>query len=83
MNQSERRLFLIRSLLGEHPEYRDIDIPADANTQRQLLRGLLNIRAPQPIDADFLKIQDEYLQGETIAKGDTAELRDPLRDDLR
>ena len=39
MNQSERRLFLIQSLLKEKTEYRDIDIPAEAESQRQLLRG--------------------------------------------
>ena len=71
MNQSERRLFLIRSLLRENPEYRDMSIPADANSQRQLLRGLLNIRAPRRSSPDFLQIQDEYLQGETAAKGIT------------
>ena len=46
-------------------------IPADTNSQRQLLRGLMNIRAPQHADADFLQMQDEYLQGETAAKGVT------------
>ena len=71
MNQSERRLFLIQSLLRENPDYRDMSIPADANSQRQLLRGLLNIREPRRIGADFLQIQDEYLQGETAAKGIT------------
>ena len=71
MNQSERRLFLIRSLLKENPEYRDMGIPADANSQRQLLRGLLNIRAPRRSSPDFLQIQDEYLQRETAAKGIT------------
>ena len=71
MNQSERRLFLIQSLLKEKPDYRDMRIPADANSQRQLLRGLLNIRAPRRIGADFLKIQDEYLQEATAAKGVT------------
>ena len=76
MNQSERRLFLIQSLLKENPEYRDMGIPADANSQRQLLRGLLNIREPRRIGADFLKIQDEYLQTATAAKGimDAADL---------
>ena len=69
MNQAQRRLFLIQSLLKEKPEYRDIDIPAEPQSQRQLLRGLMNIRAPQNADADFLKMQDEYLQGETAAKG--------------
>ena len=71
MNQSERRIVLIRVLLNEHPEYQELRIPADANSQRQLLRGLLNIREPRRIGADFLQIQDEYLQGETAAKGIT------------
>lgn len=71
MNQAQRRLFLIQSLLKEKPEYRDIAIPAEPESQRQLLRGLMNIRAPQRIEADFLKMQDTYLQGETAAKGIT------------
>lgn len=71
MNQSEKRQFLIRSLLKERPEYRDMGIPAEPESQRQLLRGLMNIRAPQRIGADFLKMQDAYLQGETTAKGIT------------
>ena len=71
MNQAQRRLFLIQSLLKEKPEYRDIAIPAEPESQRQLLRGLMNIRAPQRIGADFLKMQDAYLQGENEAKGIT------------
>ena len=71
MNQSEKRLFLIQTLLKEQPQYRDMGIPTDADSQRQLLRGLMNIRAPQRIGADFLKMQDEYLQSETAAKGIT------------
>lgn len=71
MNQSEKRLFLIQSLLKEKTEYRDIDIPAEPESQRQLLRGLMNIRAPLRIGASFLKMQDAYLQGETAAKGIT------------
>lgn len=71
MNQSEKRQFLIRSLLQERPEYRDIAIPAEPESQCQLLRGLMNIRAPQSVGADFLQTQDAYLQGETAAKGIT------------
>ena len=71
MNQSENRLFLIQSLLKERQEYQNIEIPAGAESQRQLLRGLMNIRAPQHTDGAFLKTQDEYLQGETAAKGVT------------
>ena len=71
MNQSERRIVLIRVLLKEHPEYQELRIPADTDAQRQLLRGLLNIREPRRIGTDFLQIQDEYLQGETAAKSIT------------
>ena len=39
MNQSEKRLFLIQSLLKENPAYRDLGIPADTNSQRQLYEG--------------------------------------------
>ena len=83
MNQSENRLFLIQSLLKEQPQYRDMGIPADTNSQRQLLRGLMNIRTPQSVGADFLQTQDAYLQGETTAKGitDVADLT-PIQPDL-
>ena len=83
MNQSERRMSLIRVLLKENPEYQELRIPADADTQRQLLRGLLNIREPRRIGTDFLQIQDAYLQEETAAKGitDAADLT-PLQPGL-
>ena len=69
MNQSEKRLFLLQSLLRERSEYPGFGVPSDTASQRQLLRGLMNIRAPQRTNADFLKVQDEYLQDETAAKG--------------
>ena len=71
MNQAQRRLFLIQSLLKERPQFSGIDIPTEADSQQQLLRGLMNIRNPEPIATDFLKIQDDYLQDETAAKGVT------------
>ena len=76
MKQSERRIFLIKSLLQERTEYRDISISADTEEQKQLLRALMNVRAPKPIGTEFLRIQDEYLQYEIAAKGitDVAEL---------
>ena len=69
MNQSERRIFLIQELLKERKEYRDIEIPKSSIEQKQLLRALMNIRMPQPMDSEFLKIQDTYLQQETLEKG--------------
>lgn len=71
MNQSEKRLFLIQSLLNERPSCQRRIIPADSERQKILLRGLMNVRRPQPIDAAFLQVQDDYLQRETAAKGVT------------
>ena len=71
MNQSEKRLFLIQSLLNERPSCQKQVIPADAERQKILLRGLMNVRRPVRIGADFLQVQDAYLQDETAAKGIT------------
>ncbi len=83
MMQEERRLFLIQSLLRENTEYRNLRIPEDAAEQRGLLRGLLNIRAPKQADAEFLRVQDAYLQEETAQKGitDIADLK-PVQEGL-
>ena len=62
MKQSERRIFLIKSLLQERTEYRDISISADTEQKKQLLRALMNVRTPQHIGKEFLRIQDEYLK---------------------
>ena len=71
MNQSERRLFLIQSLLDERPSCQKQVIPADSERQKILLRGLINVRRPARIGTEFLQVQDAYLQGETTAKGIT------------
>ena len=71
MNQSEKRLFLINALLKERPSCQKREIPADAARQRILLRRLMNVRHPGAASAEFLQIQDEYLQAETAAKGIT------------
>ena len=71
MNQSERRNFLIQSLLDESQEYHDLQIPSDSTGQRQLLRGLMNVRMAKKSSAEFLKIQDAYLQEDSAKKGVT------------
>ena len=71
MVQSERRRFLIGKLLSEDIRYRDMKVPAGESEQKQLLRGLMNIRLPRKIDCEFLKVQDEYLKAEIAAKGIT------------
>lgn len=64
MNQTEKRLYLIQTLLNEQPEYRNLSIPQSVDGQKKLLRSLLNVRPPKPIPPRFLEIQDEYLTAE-------------------
>lgn len=69
MTQEERRIYLIKKLISEHPRYADIQIPADADNQKRLLRSLMNVRLAAPVDKEFLQIQDEYLQQANEEKG--------------
>lgn len=69
MTQNERLVFLIQELLQESSQFRGMQIPDDIGKQKRLLRSLMNIREPQPISAEFLKVQDEYLSEETKIKG--------------
>ena len=67
--QSEKRLYLIRALLRERRE--DLSVPQEEQAQKRLLRALFNVRPPKPCDAEFLRIQDEYLREEARQKGVT------------
>lgn len=68
MNQEQRRRFLIEELLRERPSCRPQEIPRDAEGQKILLRGLLNVRHPAAIGREFLNVQDAYLREELAAK---------------
>ena len=83
MNQSERRLYLIDSLLEEKEEYRRISKPQNADGQRTLLRSLMNVRMASPVSEEFLAVQNDYLHEETKEKGitDIADLT-PVREDM-
>ena len=83
MNQRSRREYLIRALAEEDSRLRGIEMPSDAQEQKWLLRGLMNIRAPKDVGNDFLSVQDAYLAEETRRKGIT-DLDDltPVRDGL-
>lgn len=69
MTQTERRIWLIRALQQEMPEYAEVEIPEDEQGQRWLLRGLMNVRMPGPATDEFLKVQNAYLQQRTKEKG--------------
>ena len=83
MTQAERRLFLIRSLMKEKTEYRDLSIPAESGEQKRLLRSLMNVRAPAAADGEFLRVQDDYLRQE-LAEGGITDVNDltPVSGDL-
>jgi O-acetyl-ADP-ribose deacetylase (regulator of RNase III) len=71
MNQQERCLRLIRALLAETPQYRDMAVPLTADRRWQLLRSLMNVRPPMPVTDEFLRVQDEFLKEMTAEKGIT------------
>ena len=89
MTQKERRLYLITELLKEDKGSAGFKlglvpgneggfvIPDDEKEQRDILRSLMNIRAPYPISDEFLRIQDEYLQQVNQERGitDIADLK--------
>lgn len=69
MNQSERRIYLIKRLLEERGDCASAQIPYGSEEQRRLLRSLMNVRMPGDIDGEFLRIQDEYLTQVNDEKG--------------
>lgn len=83
MTQEERRLYLINELIKENSRYSDIVIPNNDVEQKALLRGLMNVRMPNEISKEFLKIQDEYLKEECKSKGITdLEDLEPIQNDI-
>lgn len=71
MNRIEKIRYLNRILLEEMPEYRSqaVRFPADTTAQRRLLRSLMNVRPPMPLQNEFLTVQDELLSAEREEKG--------------
>ncbi len=74
--QEKRRQYLIQALLRERPEYEAMEIPMQEDEQRQLLRELMNIRAPRRCSEEFLRIQDAYCAGK--ADGETLRIASVL-----
>lgn len=60
---------MLTILLREDPRYAGVSIPPDEADRRRLLRALMNVREPGPIDAAFWPLQDAYLQEEAHRKG--------------
>ena len=71
MTQSQRLVYLLRGLWDEQPRYASLPFPEDEKEQKRLLRALMNVRPPAPMDDAWLAVQDEYLRQETTQKGIT------------
>ena len=71
MTQDERLDFLLRYLLAERKEYASIRMPDSVSEKRHLLRSLMNVRPPIPASAEFLAVQDTYLQARLSERGVT------------
>ena len=71
MERLEQSEALNQTLLAEMPEYRPQgeQFPREEGAQRRLLRSLMNLRPPMPLDPDFLAAQDALLSAETAEKG--------------
>lgn len=84
MTQDERREYLIQYLLKEEIQFGRQNIPMDKQGQENLLRSLMNVRLPRPINNDFLKIQDAYLTERNIERGITdVDTLVPVKSDSR
>jgi len=73
MNHQQEREYLIKYLLKENKRYRGMELPGTDREQRDLLRALMNVRAPGEISSEFLRIQDDYLGEELRLRGVVSE----------
>lgn len=71
MERREQIEYLIERLLEEMPRVRPqaAELPQDGPARRRLLRALMNLRPPLPLDPGFLAVQDELLSAEREEKG--------------
>lgn len=70
MTQEERLNYLIDGLLAEGPRERFSQLAENGDTWRRF-RSLVNIRPPRPIFADWLAVQDAFLQEDIAGQGIT------------
>lgn len=71
MNRTQQIRYLNKILLQEMPAYRPQaeQFSQEEQQQRVLLRSLMNLRPPMPLQAEFLEVQDALLSAEREEKG--------------
>jgi O-acetyl-ADP-ribose deacetylase (regulator of RNase III) len=71
MNHEEMVKRMIAILLKEEPghSFYAANTPKEYKYQRMVLRGLMNLRDPLPLNQEFINLQDQLLQDELQEKG--------------
>ena len=71
MTQQERLCYLLDGLVAEYKERHNeqLDIPVSAEEQFTLFRSLCNIRPAGTMPAEWMKVEDEYLNTLAHEKG--------------
>ncbi|MDE6296740.1 MAG: protein-ADP-ribose hydrolase [Muribaculaceae bacterium] len=69
MKREERLNQLISGLKNESLEYAQLAIPSSLPEKQKLLRALMNVRPPKPVDSTWLHLQDAELKEQLSEKG--------------
>ena len=67
--QEQRLNYLLEKFKAESKEYKDMKLPDSMSDKQRILRSLMNIRMPGEMEAEVLKIQNEYLRERAKEKG--------------
>ena len=78
MDQQERLAWLIDWLIADDPRWAaaraagELAVPDDPAERFRLYRSLVNVREPRPVSAEYLQVEDAYLQQALRERGAVA-----------
>jgi hypothetical protein len=67
--QKERLDYLVQAFIDDSEQYKNLKVPDDSQSKREVLRSLMNIRMPYRMKEEVLKVQDEYLKERNLENG--------------
>lgn len=73
--QEQRLDYLLEKFKEDYDKYKKIEIPKSKEEKQRMLRSLMNIRMPEKMSDEVIKVQDEYLTLRAEEKG-TVKLSD-------
>lgn len=68
-NQEERLNYLLDAFKEDSVQYKELENPDTYGEKRRMLRSLMNIRMPRPMEQSVIRIQDDFLEAEAMEKG--------------